>query len=637
MPFSPLAPARPAVRARRRLERIAATSALALLASIAVSLPAEAVTDVTVIDLSPGSAPRNAAITPDGMQLLVPNELSDTVSVVSTVTNTITKSIPTTDAPSRVAISPDGAVAYVSMNGAAAGLQVIEMDSLTVVGTILAGPYPQQVVFSPDSSTAYVAGYTSDSIFVIDVASGVAIDEIHGLTSVQSLSLTSDGTTLWFAGNWQVHHMDVATHAVSSPIVLEQVRWIALSPDETRLAAGGDQTHDVSFIDTSTDTIVEAVDVGQTPLTMAYNLDGTRLYVGLATQNIAQIDTTSYINLGDITTGNASWNVVMSPSGDFGYAINRNDNTATVFGDQVRRLSGASRYDTAIAVSQQAFPAGAKVVLIATGQNYPDALAAGPAAAALTAPLLLTSTASLPIAVRNEIIRLHPDRIIVVGGAGAVSAAVFSSLVPLADDVERAEGANRYATARAITEKAFGPGTAPEVYIATGRNFPDALSASAVGAALGRPVLLVDGSASSLDTATTTLLSSLGATHVFIAGGTGVVSTGISTQLSNIGYVVERLGGANRYATSLKINAEGYDGASPAPIRAIIATGVNFPDALAGSAWAGKVRAPLFIVPGTCIPQGMLDELTSLGIIQSTLIGGTGVLTAGVFNGTVCP
>jgi len=625
-------------RARRTLfTRLSAATALLVLGTALMAAPAHAATDLRVIDLNPDAGPRGMAITPDGTLLLVTNEESDTVSVIDTVSNTPIQTIGVCDTPVSVAVTPDGVQAYVvCFNGGA--IDVIDIATLAVTGSpIPLGGLPTDVLFTHDGATAYVAGYTTGSIHIIDVGTATVTDAVTGLSEPQDLSISSDDSTLWIVGGSAVLHMNTTTQELSAPIQapgVPQLRYGTLSPDESSVAVGGDGTNNIFVIDTSDDTIVATIAVGQHGYAFAYSNDGSRLYVGLGDDDIAVIDTATNANLGNITTGTESWFITMSPSGDFGYVSSNGENKVTIIGDPVRRVAGTDRYDTAIEVSQQAFPATADVVLVATGLNYPDALAAGPAAAALNGPLLLTDPDSLPTSVRDEIVRLKPAKIIVVGGTGAVSGSVYSALTPLAPSIERWAGTDRYDTSREIAKKAFLPGGASDIFIATGLNFPDALSAGAVGAGFGNPVLLVDGSASSVDQATLDALSDLGAINVLIAGGTGVVSSGIQTQLTAEVASVARLSGTSRYDTSFEIvNSASY----PATVdRALIATGVNFPDALAGSAWAGKVQAPLFIVPGTCVPQPMIDKIVSLGVIQVTLIGGTGVLTQSVFDLTAC-
>ncbi|MER3390502.1 MAG: cell wall-binding repeat-containing protein [Microcella sp.] len=300
----------------------------------------------------------------------------------------------------------------------------------------------------------------------------------------------------------------------------------------------------------------------------------------------------------------------------------------------ISRLAGADRYETAVAISSE-FAADVPVVYLATGANYPDALSAASAAAYQGGPLLLTPTSSLPQVVRNELTRLNPDLVVIVGGTSVVSSGVqsqVSSLLPEAT-VRRDSGADRYSTSRVIAERAF-TGSPTTAFIATGSNFPDALSASAAAGREGAPVILVDGTASGINSATESLLSTLGVDNVVIAGGTSVVSTGIQNELRSIfgSAQVVRLSGSDRYATSAAINVARFSSADSI----FLATGLGYADALAGAALAGKNDAPLFVVPGTCVPDAVLTDVARLSASEVVLLGGTAVLTSRVASLRSC-
>ncbi|MEO8469320.1 MAG: cell wall-binding repeat-containing protein, partial [Chloroflexota bacterium] len=154
--------------------------------------------------------------------------------------------------------------------------------------------------------------------------------------------------------------------------------------------------------------------------------------------------------------------------------------------------------------------------------------AAAGAAGRLGGPVLLVRAGSIPSSIQAELTRLSPGRIVVAGGAAVVSDTVMTLLAGYTSGtVTRQWGANRYATAATISAETFVPG-APVVYVATGANFPDALSAAAAAGRLGGPVLLTG---SSLSSDTTTELSRLQPNRIVVAGGTGVVSNTIVTQL----------------------------------------------------------------------------------------------------------
>jgi putative cell wall-binding protein len=302
----------------------------------------------------------------------------------------------------------------------------------------------------------------------------------------------------------------------------------------------------------------------------------------------------------------------------------------------VERVSGTDRYAGAAAISAAAYPDGSDVVYIAAGTAFPDALSAAPAAAHEGAPLLLTLPGRLPASIETEIARLDPDRIVVIGGTAAVSDTVFDLLETMAPTVDRIAGANRFEVSRAVADYAFGAEGSQVAFFATGVAFPDALSASSAAGAFGAPVILVRGNASTLDDATFDTIESLGIDFPLIAGGTVSVSEGIEEDLDSIandefgGSL--RLAGSNRYLTSLAIARFAFDSTD----QVFIASGANFPDALAGAAWAGAVGGPLYIAPTSCVPDGMVADIGRYAETRITILGGTKSLTPAVEKLTRC-
>jgi putative cell wall-binding protein len=297
------------------------------------------------------------------------------------------------------------------------------------------------------------------------------------------------------------------------------------------------------------------------------------------------------------------------------------------------RFGGADRLEVAIGISQQ-FEPGVPVVYVAKSGDYPDALSAAPAAALGQGPLLLTPTGSLPSSVGAEIARLQPKRIVVVGGPASVAPAVYDQLAGLAPSIERISGADRYEASRALVTSVFSGAPVSRVYITTGANFPDALAAGAAAGSLGVPVLLVNGSASTLDAPTRALLSSLAPAQIVVAGGPASVSTGIEADLGTLGAAggVLRLSGADRYEAALAISSEAF----PAATAAYIATGTNFPDALTGAALAGRNHSPLLLVTPPCAPQSVVDHVSASGITDVTAFGGPSSVSDAALAMTAC-
>jgi len=158
----------------------------------------------------------------------------------------------------------------------------------------------------------------------------------------------------------------------------------------------------------------------------------------------------------------------------------------------VVRIGGADRYETAALVSRRFYTPGVETVYVATGMNFPDALAGVPGADRVGAPILLTRTDSVPAPTMAEIDRLAPSEIVILGGPVAVSERVAAELSGHAPVVRRLAGSDRYATAAAISREAF-PAGAEIAYLVIGTNFPDAVASGPAAALSGGPLLLTHG------------------------------------------------------------------------------------------------------------------------------------------------
>lgn len=304
----------------------------------------------------------------------------------------------------------------------------------------------------------------------------------------------------------------------------------------------------------------------------------------------------------------------------------------------IARIAGADRFATAVAISKmfEKLAGTPRTVYLANGLNYPDALAAGPAAIDDGAAMLLTAPTSLPAVTRAELARPQPTRIVVVGGTGAISDSVLKAVrtaVPSAA-VSRVAGATRYETADRLVRATFEQGNQPTVYIATGRGYPDALAAGAAAGYLGAPVLLLDGAASKLDARSSALLQWLGTQEAVIVGGTGAVSAGIEQSLrAKLGWNnVYRDAGDTRYDTAATVNTNTF---GPTDYT-FVASGLNYPDALAGVPLAGALGASVYLTPPTCLYPGAVDGMAWQRPNGFGLLGGTGALSGKVAELVLC-
>ncbi|MGF2948488.1 peroxidase family protein [Microbacterium alcoholitolerans] len=205
----------------------------------------------------------------------------------------------------------------------------------------------------------------------------------------------------------------------------------------------------------------------------------------------------------------------------------------------VTRIAGADRYETAARVSAATFSAGVDRVYVAVGNDFPDALAGGAVASKSGdgglnrsgAPILLTQTNRIPQSTATELRRLNPQKIIVLGGPGVVSATTMRALDAFTSGtVERQSGNDRYGTAASVSRAAY-PSGSDTLYVATGRTFPDALAAAPLAGRADAPLLLVP-TTGTIPQVVRNEIARLGVTRIVILGGLGAVDAGVETQLA---------------------------------------------------------------------------------------------------------
>ena len=295
-------------------------------------------------------------------------------------------------------------------------------------------------------------------------------------------------------------------------------------------------------------------------------------------------------------------------------------------------MEGTTRFDTAVAASLEAYPLGSAYVIIATGRNWPDALGGTALAGALDAPILLVEPTSLPAITAAEISRLGATHAIILGGTNAVSTGVQNTLATMGLAVERIAGTTRYQTADAVALRTIvelGAAFDGTAFVATGGNFPDALAAAPLAAAQGWPLFLAHPTAGILPASAAAMAQ---VDDAIILGGTGAVSTGVQTQLATMGLGTTRLAGPTRYATAVAIASYGVGGAGHTWDRVGIATGLDYPDALAGGVLQGKVRSVMLLTLPTSLHPDTASALgTNAGAIDTvTFFGGTNAVSTSV-------
>lgn len=294
----------------------------------------------------------------------------------------------------------------------------------------------------------------------------------------------------------------------------------------------------------------------------------------------------------------------------------------------VVRLGGQTRIETAVCISGEGWgETGSETAVICSAFSFADAMAGVPLAAKLDAPVLLTGNTLQEDAVFNQLEKIKAKKVYLIGGEGVISAEYAAKLTAKGYAIERISGKDRYATAAAVAgymSEMFG--SVPEnAFVVSGVNFPDALAISPAAGVLGQPILYAaaDGS---LSEETTAFFADNGIKSAVIAGGTGAVPAAAEESLTKAGVVtVDRVWGADRYQTALAINLK-YDSVFTGK-DAALASGANFPDALAGGALAAKKAMPVVLMNNISNVEGAYDYIQNRGTEKVYVFGLEGALS----------
>lgn len=329
----------------------------------------------------------------------------------------------------------------------------------------------------------------------------------------------------------------------------------------------------------------------------------------------------------------------------------------------VDRLSGADRYATAAEIAEayadeieaRGRPA-IDTILITSGEDehFGCALPAPAMSRLYEAPLLLTEHSEIPNAVERFVEDFDIDRAFILGGTDVVSNDVKDELEDLNNvDVKRVAGSDCYGTAVEVAELVGSSPGEPGTYrregrtalVATGEVFADALAAGSLAYTGEHPILLTPRS--SLDQRVSQFLRSSRTEHVIILGGTAAVSANVERAIERLDISVDRLFGADRYATAVRIGEE-LLGATPPDScyrgdEVGLAYGRKAADAIASGPLLGELCAPLVLTELRDLPRATSDFLEADeyvtgdadGDLRITIFGGTAAVSRTAENDAV--
>lgn len=294
---------------------------------------------------------------------------------------------------------------------------------------------------------------------------------------------------------------------------------------------------------------------------------------------------------------------------------------------EVERLSGLNRYETSAKIAQVGWSTSQNVIL-ATGEDYPDALCAAPLATHLNAPVLLTGKDSLSSETENEIDRLGVKTSYIIGGLGVVSMNVQKQLQAKNIHVDRLYGENRFQTSTWVANQMNDPKTPlSKIFLATGYDFADAVIASSYAAKKGIPIVLVPKDYEDNYLRLTGSLNIDSHTQTYSLGDTDEISWDVTSHYPNFSVIA----GSDKYERNLSFTftfSNELDFTTT-----YIATGDDFPDALTGATLAAQSSSPILLVGKELSPFTETILRRHAGSIKKLrVLGGEGAVSTDVIQ-----
>lgn len=282
------------------------------------------------------------------------------------------------------------------------------------------------------------------------------------------------------------------------------------------------------------------------------------------------------------------------------------------------RLPGTSRYRIGADLARSTTVsrvASTSVVYLVNANATAGVLTSVSAAAMADGVVLLTSGSTLSAELRAELARLRPQRIVLVGTTTQLPATIARQATALvgAQRVTRINSTVSTTISRALLARAWAGSPTPIIYVTTGADQAGALAASAAAASMDAPLVTLSPTARTMDALTLSAIARLKPESIRVVGS---VHSALLAQLARIAPVT-RLATAGGIPIDVAVNRQAFVSAD----RVFVTTRGGLAAALGAAPVAGATGSPTYVIPTTCVPEIVLDELGRLGASEVTLIG----------------
>lgn len=263
----------------------------------------------------------------------------------------------------------------------------------------------------------------------------------------------------------------------------------------------------------------------------------------------------------------------------------------------------------------QRFNSNSGYAILASGENFPDALCASPLSKKYDAPIILTTEKKLDAKAAEQLKSYNISKVFIIGKS--ISKDVEDSIKNMGISYERIGGIDRYETAMLVADYV---GIKDRVVVVSGENYPDALSVAPIAAIMDMPIILV--SKDSVSDSVKNGLADKNITNTYVIGSEGVINESVKSEFKN----AERISGADRYNTNSAIINRFKDVLDMNNV--YLASALNFPDSLSGSALAQKTKSPLVLVSENINEKQQNDVKEILSSAKNVYIfGGEGAVS----------
>ncbi len=295
-------------------------------------------TNTVVATIPVGWWPKTPVITPDGKYIYMPIHNGQNVTVISTATHTavdtvITSTNITYPRPETPAITPDGAFIYVPEQDNDK-VSVISTQTNTVIATVRTGDYPFTPAITPNGEFVYVSNWIGDNVAVISTASNQVVATVDAGDGPRTPVITFDGSFVYVP----CHSADIISVISTATNTVVAIIEVGNGPHKPLITPNGDfiyvpnyYSDDVSVISLSTNSVVATIDVGSTPYAPVITPDGAYVFVpnwGSNTVSVISTETNKVVE--NVSVGSSPYGLAISPDGGKIYVSNYHSNNVSV-------------------------------------------------------------------------------------------------------------------------------------------------------------------------------------------------------------------------------------------------------------------------------------------------------------------